>query len=132
MLNSECFCNLMDRFFLPFVNNNERLRIHHRLHMDNATPHRSAYTREYLNNNNINHVESPPESPNINPIDIVWNDLKNDLNENVKPNNHKELCNGIHKFWNTVVTVDYCNKKIDHIERVLKNIIHSEGKATGS
>ena len=54
-----------------------------------------------------------------------------DLNENIKPNNHQELCNGIQKFWNTVVTVDYCNKKIDHIERVLKNIIHLEGKATG-
>ena len=83
--------------------------------MYNATPHRIAYTREYLNNNNINHVESPSESPDINPIELVWNDLKNDLNENVKQNNYQELCNGIYKFWKTVVSVDYCNKKIKKI-----------------
>ena len=121
----------MDTFFVPFIHNNERLRVHHSLHMDNAPPHISTNTRDYLNNNNINHVISPPQSPDINPIELVWNDLKNYLNENVKPNNHRELCIGIHKFWNTVVTIDYCNKKIDHIQRVLKNIIHLDGKATG-
>jgi hypothetical protein len=29
-------------FFKPFVNNNERLRIHHSLHMDNAPAHTSV------------------------------------------------------------------------------------------
>ena len=102
----------MGHFFIPFVNNNERLRIHHSLHMDNAPAHTSVYTREYFDANNINHVESPLQSPDINPIELVWHDLKSYLSETIKPNNHRELCSGIKKFWNEIVTIDYCNKKL--------------------
>lgn len=52
--------------------------------------------------------------------------------EVVKPNNALELINGMHTFWNTVVTVEYCNSKIDHgRDRVIPRIIELDGKATG-
>jgi hypothetical protein len=53
------------------------------------------------------------------------------LGEEVKPHNQQELVNGINLFWNTKVTVQYCNDKIDHLERVLKTVIQKGGKATG-
>jgi transposase len=99
--------------------------------MDNARPHVAKHTREFLNSNNINHFKSPAQSPDLNPIELVWQDLKVFLGEEVKPNNQQELVNGINLFWNTKVTVQYCNDKIDHLERVLKTVIQKGGKATG-
>ena len=53
--------------------------------------------------------------------------------EQVKPENHLQLINGINEFWNTVIiTVEYCNKKIDHvINNVIAKIIVLKEKATG-
>lgn len=42
-----------------------------------------------------------------------------------------ELIHGINKFWREVVTVDYCNSKIDHLYRVIDSIILLNGKASG-
>ena len=120
---------MMRQFFIPFKNLNFPNK--HRLHMDNARPHVAKHTREFLNSNNINHFKSPAQSPDLNPIELVWQDLKVFLGEEVKPNNQQELVNGINLFWNTKVTVQYCNDKIDHLERVLKTVIQKGGKATG-
>jgi len=41
------------------------------------------------------------------------------------------LIEGITYFWNNAVTLEYCNSKIDHLKRVLKEIINLNGLATG-
>lgn len=57
--------------------------------------------------------------------------MKRFIASEVKPNNKEELIHGILHFWNTKVTVEYCNKKINHLQRVLRTIIKLKGKATG-
>ena len=43
-----------------------------------------------------------------------------------------ELIAGIKLFWRTVVTVQYCNSKIDHIlNKVLNEVINLRENATG-
>ena len=51
----------------------------------------------------------------MNPIELVWNDLKYYLAHTFKPRNERQLIAGILKFWREKVTIDYCNKKIDHL-----------------
>jgi hypothetical protein len=34
-------------------------------------------------------------------------------------------------FWNNIVTREYCNSKIDHLKKVLKETINLNGLATG-
>jgi hypothetical protein len=62
---------------------------------------------------------------------MVWNDLKYFLMHTIKPKTKKELVLGIYNFWDDIVTVDYCNSKINHLQRVLKNVIALDGRATG-
>ena len=73
----------------------------------------------------------PAQSPDFNPIELVWNDLKYYLKQKIKPNNVEELVLGINRFWETKVTVEYCNSKIDHLDTVLKRTIVLRGMATG-
>ena len=65
------------------------------------------------------------------PIELVWHDLKVYLSEAVKPNNTEEMIDGIEKFWKDIVTVEYCNTKINHLNRVMKTIISLNGLPTG-
>jgi hypothetical protein len=53
------------------------------------------------------------------------------LAEVVKPKTLQELNNGIVYFWDTFVTVEYCNRKIDHLDKVFHECLKLDGKATG-
>ena len=123
------FVHLFNRFFFPFKN--QQYPLSHRLHMDNASSHVSGYTRQFFSDNGINHFKTPAQSPDLNPIELVWHDLKVFISEEWKPNNERELIRGIKDFWNTKVTAEYCNTKINHIQRVIETIINNGGKATG-
>ena len=47
--------------------------------MDNALSHTSASTSNNLRNNRINHWKNPAQSPDMNPIELVWNDMNEKL-----------------------------------------------------
>jgi hypothetical protein len=99
--------------------------------MDNAPSHTSDSSKTFILANRINQMRSPPQSPDFNPIELVWHDMKVYLSERVKPKTLQELIDDITEFWETVVTVEYCNRKIDHLERVFNECIKLDGKATG-
>ena len=46
------------------------------------------------------------------------------------PTTIEELIIGIEVFWRDVVTVEYCNSKIDHLQNFLPKVIQYNGKAT--
>ena len=48
----------------------------HRFFMDNDPKHTSHSTTCFLILNNMNNFPTPPESPDLMPIEMVWNDLK--------------------------------------------------------
>ena len=122
--------DVCDMYLVPFIR--EKFPDLHLLHMDNAPSHSAASSTAYLLDRGIFHFKTPAQSPDLNPIELVWNDLKSYIKERVKPKTAQELLDGIFQFWNTVVTVEYCNSKIDHVKNtVLDEIIKLNGIATG-
>ena len=73
---------------------------------------------------------TPPESPDANPIENLWHEMKEFIRREVKPRNKDELVQGIKNFWKTV-NVSKCNKYIRHLRKVLPRIIELDGDATG-
>ena len=71
-----------------------------------------------------------PESPDINPIEMVWHELKEYIRGVGKPSVKEELIQGITDFWKTM-TVKKCQKYIGHLNRVIPRIIEVKGHASG-
>ena len=57
----------------------------------------------------INWWKTPAESPDINPIENMWHELKEYIRREIKPRTKDGLIEGIKKFWMTV-DVDKCTR----------------------
>jgi hypothetical protein len=73
-MDSQSFQDFLDEFLIPFINAN--CRDDHRLIMDNCPSHTSARTKQFIQASNIRHYQTPAQSPDLNPIELVWHDMK--------------------------------------------------------
>ena len=78
----------------------------------------------------MNWWKTPPESPDINPIEKLWHELKEFLRREVKPKIKEELVGGVEQFGATV-DVAKCTRYIRHLRKVVPKVIELEAKATG-
>ena len=78
----------------------------------------------------VNWWQTPPESPDCNPIENVWHELKEYLRREVKPKTKDSLIQGIEQFWATV-DIDKCRTYIRHLRKVVPKIIEMNGGPTG-
>ena len=84
----------------------------------------------FIEENNINYWPTPAESSDLNPIEMIWHELKSYLRRIVKPTNKEQLVNGIQEFWQTV-TPEKCQRYIGHLGKVVPEVIRREGRASG-
>ena len=102
----------------------------HRFMQDNDPKHTSRVASQFFQENGINWWKTPAESPDCNPIENLWHEMKEFLRRQVKPTSKQQLIDGIHAFWRTV-DAPKCTKYIRHLRRVLPRVIELQGAATG-
>ncbi|KAK3104743.1 hypothetical protein FSP39_009085 [Pinctada imbricata] len=127
-MDSAYYQEILRSKLVPFVNNT--FPDSHRFVQDNDPKHVSHSTKNFMTANGINHWETPPESPDMNPIENMWAALKHHLSRYVKPKTQQELVQGIDDFWNAL-TPYTCNKYIDHLYKVIPKVIEKRGCASG-
>ena len=80
--------------------------------------------------NGIEWWKTPAESPDLNPIENLWHELKEYIRRAVKPRTKAHLIAGIKEFWGTVDT-QKCQKYIGHLRKVIPKVIEVQGAASG-
>ena len=122
------YTKILEQSLLSFIK--ESYPKSHRFFRDNDPKHTSRYAQNFFVDCGINWWQSPPESPDLNPIENVWGSMKTYLRDRVKPSNQEELVEGIKEFWKTM-TPDVCTRYINHIQRVMPVFIEKEGATSG-
>lgn len=96
---------------------------------DNDPKHTSRVAQAFYARSGINWWRTPAESPDCNPIENVWHELKEYIQREVKPTNKQDLVDGIARFWLTM-EIHKCCRYIDHLQKVLPRVIEKGGEAT--
>ena len=81
-MDAELYCEILESSLIPFIN--EKLP-NHRFMQDNDPKHTSRRAQAFFLENNVNWWRTPPESPDMNPIENLWHKLKEFVRIHVKP-----------------------------------------------
>ena len=90
-------------YVMPLVVQNSWLC---RIMQDNDPKHTSRRAQAFMEKNGINRWRTPLESPDLNPMEDLWHELKFYLASRVKPQTKQQLVDGIRKFWTEKLTAD--------------------------
>lgn len=123
------FCEILKRTLLPFLQQ-KFPSTEHRFMQDNDPKHTSRTAQDFYSRSGINWWRTPAESPDLNPIENLWHELKEYVRRTVKPTTKLELVNGINSFWATV-DENKCCHYINHLKKVIPRVIEVNGDATG-
>ena len=122
------YTQILENTLLPFIR--DVYPNGHKFMADNDPKHTSLHAKDFIAMNGINWWRTPAESPDLNPLENLWHELKEFIRREVKPKTKQELIDGIEAFWSTV-DVEKCKKYIRHLRKVIPKVIELDGKATG-
>ena len=97
---------------------------------DNDPKHTSKKAKKWFQDNNINVLQWPAQSPDLNPIEHLWHHLKKKLRE------YDEPTGGVVELWERVqvqwdnIAKEECQKLIESMPNRVKAVIKAKGGYT--
>lgn len=128
-MDAPLYTRILEGTLVPFLQ--ENFPTSHKFMQDNDPKHTSRHAKKFMEENHINWWQTPPESPDLNPIENLWHELKEYVRREVKPQTKDQLIDGIEQFWHSRVDVAKCRKYIEHLRKVIPKVIEVNGEATG-
>ncbi|KAG2466803.1 TCB1 transposase, partial [Polypterus senegalus] len=95
---------------------------------DNDPKHTAKISKEWLQDNSVNVLEWPSQSPDLNPIEHLWRDLKMAVHRRF-PSNLMELERCCKEEW-AKLAKDRCAKLVDSDSKRLEAVIAAKGAST--
>jgi transposase len=97
---------------------------------DNDPKHTSKLAKKWFTDNEIELLEWPPQSPDLNPIEHMWQHLKVQLaSRQEEPKSIHELWEHVEAEWNAI-PVDVCVKLIESMPKRVAEVIRAKGGNT--
>ena len=128
IMTADCYVDIIKRALVPFIHN--VFPEGHRFMQDNDPKHTSKVAQRMFEEESINWWKTPAESPDCNPIENLWHELKEYNRRVEKPTTKQELVDGLYNFWSEI-TVEKCRKYINHLRKVVPKLIENNGGPTG-
>ncbi|VDO61259.1 unnamed protein product [Haemonchus placei] len=123
-IDSELYCRILERCYLPFKSS-----VYNgfcRLVQDNAPPHKSRLTTDQFVSWGIDRLQWPAESPDLNPIELVWGNMKSCIRKQ-GVRNLDDLKVAIAQYWKTL-TPEVCARYISGIKKRMERVVEQGGR----
>ena len=99
-----------------------------KFYQDNDPKHSAGIVREWLLYNCPKVIKTPPQSPDLNPIENIWHYLETQIRKH-EITNKEILKNKLQEEWNKIEP-QYLTKLIASVPRRLQNVINAKGGHT--
>jgi transposase len=129
-LDSELYCQILQDEFLETLeyydlSSDEIIFMH-----DNDPKHTAKVTQKWLQDNNIEVLSWPPQSPDLNPIEHIWNDVDRRIRKlNIEMRGKAKLWEVIEKVWNET-SIETCTNLISSMPARIRDVLKAKGGHT--
>ena len=96
-----------------------------RFQHDNSPCHTAYSVKEWIKENVHEVIDHPPQSPDLNPIELIWAIMKGYVS-NSMPKSKDELCDAVHEAWDRI-SEETCFNCIEHTRKNLFKVIDNKG-----
>lgn len=128
-ITGEIYKNLLIDHLLPFIESLDE-NISFSFQDDNAPVHRAKLVLEWKEENLISSIPWPAQSPDLNPIEHLWDHLGRKVHEHKShPKNKNELIVILKEEWSKIEN-NYLEKLVNSMPHRVEAVIESKGNPT--
>lgn len=130
-MNAELYCNILGRCLQPTLEMYGLERKEIIFQQDNDPKHTSKRAKKWFEDSGLYVLPWPPQSPDLNPIEHLWDVLKRRLNAYANPPaGILELWERIDSQWESI-SRETCMRLIESMPRRIKAVLKAKGGNTG-
>ena len=123
------YINVLNNHLLPYLGQLDNQN-NYVFQDDNAQIHRARSTLRWISENNIDQLHWPAQSPDLNPINNIWDELEHCIRKHIPlPKNEMELFNLLQEEWSNIDESVYKNL-VESMERRVQAVVKAKGHPT--
>ena len=128
-ITGEAYKNLLNEHLLQFLDELEEPN-NYTFQDDNARVHTARVVLKWKEEKSINSLPWPAQSPDLNPIEHVWDHLEKAVRNRVPhPKTINDLIVYLKEEW-VKISPDYLKKLVESLPRRVNEVIKNKGRST--